>query len=113
MLATVKHETFPPEDERAAADARRDDARAQVTLFADVKVGFGEWQKARLHDISPTGFKIGWMARGGEGSTVSIRLPGMELLRADIRWRSASEMGCEFTRPLSIYVFEHLVRSAG
>jgi hypothetical protein len=37
----------------------------------------------------------------------------MELLRAEVRWKSGSQMGCEFAHPLSIYVFEHLVRSAG
>lgn len=109
----MKHEAFPPEDERAAADARRDDARAEVTIVADLRIGFGEWQKVRLTNVSPTGFRIGWLARGGDGTAISIRLPGIEPLKAEVRWKSGNEMGCEFLRPLSIYVFEHLVRSVG
>ena len=108
----MKHETFPNENEPAAGDARREDARAALEIVTDVRVGYGPWQKARLSDVSATGFRIGWMPRAGEGNEVTIRLPGIEPLRATVRWKNGNAIGCQFARPLSIYVFEHLVRTA-
>ncbi|HYD23380.1 MAG TPA: PilZ domain-containing protein [Croceibacterium sp.] len=108
----MKHQTFPPENARTAADPRREDARAEVGIFADVRVGYGEWQKARLSDVSATGFRVAWLPRAAEGNAVAIRLPGLEPLKAIVRWKDGNAVGCQFERPLSVYVFEHLVRSA-
>ena len=44
--------------------------------------------------------------------TVSIRLPGLEVSIAEIRWRDGNRLGCRFQRPLSEYVVDHLLAQA-
>ena len=105
----MQHETFPPEGERQPVNPRRGE-RFALELVAEVKVGFGVWQKARLSDLSETGFRIGWLPNGGQGSDVRLRIPGMEPLLAHVRWRNNTGMGCEFERTLSVYVLEHIAR---
>ena len=111
--SAVKHQTFPSENARTAPDPRREDARAEVGIIAEVKVGFGNWQKARLTDMSVTGFRIGWMPKACAGNSVTIRLPTMAPLQATVRWKDGNAIGCQFNRALSVYVFEHLLRSGG
>jgi len=41
-----------------------------------------------------------------------VRIPGMQLLSADIRWMRDGAIGCAFAEPLHIAVFEHIVRRA-
>jgi len=108
----VQHELFPPEGEREALNARRDE-RFALELIAEIKVGFGAWQKARLGDLSETGFRIGWLPQGGQGSEVRLKIPGMEPLLAYVRWRDNTGMGCEFARPISTYVLDHIARHCG
>lgn len=105
----MKHERFPAPNECAAAESRGGD-RVSIDIIAEVKVGFGVWQKSRLNDVSLSGFRIGWLPNGGSGSEVRIRIPGLEPLTALVRWKDTTGMGCEFTRPLSVYVLEHIAR---
>ena len=84
--------------------------RVAIEIIAEVKVGFGPWQKSRLNDLSLTGFRIGWLPNGGHGAEVRIRIPGLEPLTALVRWKDVTGMGCEFTRPLSVYVLDHIAR---
>ena len=84
-----------------------------IEVIAEVKVGFGAWQKSRLTDVSLSGFRIGWLPNGGQGAEVRIRIPGLEPLTAHVRWKDTTGMGCEFTRPLSVYVLEHIARQCG
>lgn len=46
------------------------------------------------------------------GDPPRIRIPGMQLLSAEIRWQTAAAIGCAFSEPLHIAVFEHLVKKA-
>jgi len=87
--------------------------RVPLEIIAEVKVGFGAWQKSRLNDVSLSGFRIGWLPNGGHGSEVRIRIPGLEPLTALVRWKDTTGMGCEFTRPLSVYVLDHIARQCG
>ena len=105
----VKHERFPAQRECASAELRGGD-RVHLEIIAEVKVGFGAWQKSRLNDVSLSGFRIGWLPNGGHGTDVRIRIPGLEPLTALVRWKDSTGMGCEFTRPLSVYVLEHIAR---
>jgi hypothetical protein len=110
MKRPVQHETFPPEGERTALNGRRGD-RVALEIITEIKLGFGQWQKTRLSDLSATGFRIGWLPNGGQGAEVRLRIPGMEPLLAYVRWRDNTGMGCEFARPLSVYVLDHLART--
>jgi hypothetical protein len=37
----------------------------------------------------------------------------MEPLLAYVRWRDNTGMGCEFARPISTYVLDHIARHCG
>ena len=83
-----------------------------IEAVADIKAGSGAWKRARLTDLSVTGFKIAWFPNAKAGQTVLIRIPGVEALTAFIRRAAPEGIGCEFERPLSTYVLDHLARSS-
>ena len=70
------------------------------------------WARVRLSDISQSGFRIAWFPAVDVNRPLRIKIPGMQLLSATIRWRSDNALGCEFDEPLHIAVFEHIVRTA-
>ena len=41
-----------------------------------------------------------------------IRIPGMQMLTAEIRWVRNGAVGCAFAEPLHVAVFEHVVRNS-
>ncbi len=83
--------------------------RERLTLFCEVRQGTGPWQKARLEDISQAGFRIAWLPKVREDTLLRIRIPGLQMLSAQIRWRNGHAIGCEFEAPLHVAVFEHIV----
>jgi hypothetical protein len=86
--------------------------RAIVTLDCEVRQGTRAWKTARLEDISATGFRISRFPDCSPQLPLRIRIPGLELLTAKVRWQRGHEVGCEFAAPLHVAVFEHLVRQA-
>lgn len=86
--------------------------RALITLDCEVRQGTRPWKTARLEDISPTGFRISQFPDCSPQLPLRIRIPGLELLTAKVRWQKGDEVGCEFATPLHVAVFEHLVRQA-
>lgn len=77
-----------------------------------MRQGTRPWQIARLEDISATGFRIGWLPNTTKHAPLRIRIPGLEMLSAHVRWQQDDAIGCEFTAPLHIAVFEHIVWQA-
>jgi hypothetical protein len=84
--------------------------RIEVTLLCKVRQGTDEWQLARLDDISQAGFHIAWLPDCQPDVPLRIRIPGLQVLTANVRWRQDKAVGCEFTEPLHVAVFEHIVR---
>lgn len=108
----MRREVFPPEGKRVPL-ARRSANRLPFALLAHVRVGAGAWTRATLTELSTGGFRLGWYRHEVRvGQTVMIRIPGLQLLVATVRHCGAEGIGCEFARPLSDYVVEHLARSA-
>lgn len=98
----------------AGDECNRDDAqRIGVMLLCEVRQGTGPWQRVRLEDISPSGFRIAWMPTIHADRPLRIRIPGIQLLNAHVRWRQGRSVGCEFAESLHLAVFEHIVRVAG
>ncbi len=93
-------------------DSPRGSSRAAVSLFCEVRQGTRPWQQVRLEDLSPGGFRITGLLNPSTATPVSIRIPGMQLLSAQIRWQAGTLVGCEFVQPLHVAVFDHLVRQA-
>lgn len=100
-----------PESTKDEASVGRE-RRAVITLDCEVRQGTRPWKTARLEDISPTGFRISRFPDCSPQLPLRIRIPGLELLSAKVRWQQGDEVGCEFATPLHVAVFEHLVRQA-
>ena len=92
---------------------RNSGQREDVTLICEVRQGTRPWQIVRLEDISERGFRIGWLPNTSPHAPLRIRIPGLHVLSANIRWQRGDAIGCEFTAPLHVAVFEHIVRQAG
>lgn len=86
--------------------------RANVTLMCEVCQGTRPWKVTRLEDISQAGFRVAWLPGCHMDTPLRIRIPGMQVLTAHIRWRKANALGCEFAQRLHVAVFEHIVRQA-
>lgn len=84
--------------------------RAEVTLLCEVRQGVAPWKMARLDDISQAGFRIAWLPDARPAVPLRIRIPGLQMLTAHIRWQQDKAVGCEFAEPLHVAVFEHIVR---
>lgn len=104
----MKHTPF----DKAAATPARAAPRAGVTLICEVRQGSRPWAVARLEDLSPGGFRIARLPGARAELPLRLRIPGMQLLSAEIRWMRDGAVGCEFAEPLHVAVFDHIVRSA-
>lgn len=104
----MKFEKIPTE----LACSREFAKRADVVLLCEVRQGTRPWAMARLDDISQAGFRIAWLPNALPDVPLRIRIPGLQMLTARIRWQSGKTVGCEFIEPLHIAVFENLVRQA-
>ena len=101
------HPTDPSED---AHEPR--DRRAGVSLICEVRQGVRPWVRVRLEDLSPGGFRIARLPGARTELPLRIRIPGIQLLSAEIGWSREGAVGCEFAEPLHVAVFEHIVRNA-
>ena len=88
------------------------DRRAGVSLICEVRQGVRPWVRVRLEDLSPGGFRIARLPGARTELPLRIRIPGIQLLSAEIRWSREGAVGCEFAEPLHVAVFEHIVRNA-
>ena len=98
-------------DEGGLEKGRAD--RATISLDCEVRQGARPWRTVCLEDISPTGFRISWFPNCRPEIPLRIRIPGLELLTANVRWRQDFLVGCEFAAPLHVAVFDYLVKRAG
>lgn len=102
----MRHETFPVDGQKLRGTA----ARAQVALMCEVRQGTRPWKLARLIDLSETGFRVAWLPEYDATKPLRIRIPGIEVLTAEIRWQEGRQVGCAFASPLHVAVFEHIAR---
>lgn len=88
------------------------EGRALISIDCEVRQGVRPWKMTRLEDLSPRGFKIAWFPNCQPDLPLRIRIPGLELLTANVRWQRDYSVGCSFSAPLYQPVFEHIVREA-
>lgn len=86
--------------------------RTNVALQCEVRQGTRPWKMTRLEDISPAGFRIAWLPGCHKDLPLKIRIPGMQVLTANIRWKKEDAVGCEFAEPLYLAVYEHIAKQA-
>lgn len=101
----------PPDSCDGTPDSGRQN-RTAVSLECEVRQGSRPWKQTRLEDLSPQGFRISRFPECNPHLPLRIRIPGLELLTAKVRWQKADAVGCEFASPLHVAVFEHIVRRA-
>lgn len=88
-------------------------SRSNVALRCDVRHGQRPWKLVRLENLSQAGFQIAWLPDASMGQALKIRIPGLQALDANIRWLRGKVVGCEFSAPLHVAVFDHILRQAG
>lgn len=88
----------------------RGQVRAALSLRCEVRQGTRPWKPVVLDDLSVTGFRISGLSSPDFAKTLSIRIPGMQLLTARLCWSAGPTVGCEFSTPLHVAVFDHIVR---
>ena len=93
-------------------DGQAREGRARISVECEVRQGVRPWKLTRLEDISPSGFRIAWFPNCRPELPLRIRIPGLELLSAHVRWQKDYSVGCELTTPLHVAVFEHIVTRA-
>lgn len=86
--------------------------RVPVSLVCDIRQGQRPWAHSRLLNLSENGFCVVWLPAMELNRSMWLRIPGLQLLKTNIRWRSGSMMGYEFEQHLHPAVFEHIVRRA-
>lgn len=86
--------------------------RAEISLICEVRQGTRIWRAIKLDNLSREGFRLCWQPDINMEQPLRIRIPGLHVLTAQIRWRTSVAVGCEFLEPLHCAVFEHLVRQA-
>lgn len=102
-----------PENTHLPSDCnRKTGVREALTLLCEVRQGTRAWTSARLEDISQSGFRIAWHPGVSRDRPLRIRIPGLQMLTAHVRWMHDHQVGCEFEAPLHVAVFEHIVRQA-
>lgn len=105
----MRHESIPV----GTACSREEAPRAEITLLCEVRQGLDAWRLVRLEDLSPSGFRIASLPDASEKRPLRIRIPGLQILGATIRWQQDKTVGCEFTEPLHSAVFEHILTQVG
>lgn len=83
--------------------------RANVTLLCEVRQGTKPWVLVRIEEISQRGFRIPWLPNCAADFPIRIRIPGLQVLTAKVRWQNGRSFGCEFDQPLHIAVYERVV----
>ena len=95
-----------------AGGERNREERSRVIIDCEVRQGARPWRVTLLEDMSPNGFCIAWFPGCRPEIPLRIRIPGLQLLSANVRWQKDSSVGCEFDAPLHVAVFEHLLAQA-
>ena len=82
-------------------------------MDCEIRVGSRAWYKTRIADLTPGGFQVTIIDMPARGTPIYLRFAGMQLLQADVCWSDRDVAGCKFAAPLSPYVFDHIIGTAG
>ena len=69
--------------------------------------------EVRVRDVSPAGFMAECPHMIGIGSAVSLDVPGIGAVKAQIRWQLAGRMGGLFRHPISLAQCEWMAVRSG
>lgn len=97
---------LPGYDDGRARERRSISVNAHLTSSATGRLA------VTITDLSETGCQVSRSARLVEGSFITLVMPGLSAIGAQVMWGSASSIGLRFDRPLHSSVVEHIARSA-
>lgn len=103
--------SLEPADDSVACK-RQDSERATVSIACEVRQGSRPWRFVLLEDLSQTGFRMTWLPGMQDGVPLRIRIPGLQVLSANVRWRTNEGAGCQFEAPLHVAVFDYIRKQA-
>ena len=93
--------TVPAQVAYLAAGAEQRQTRRRAVNFAAILESEGvSSHPVNVLDVSEQGFRIVTEAEVTPGSSMLIKLPGLEAVRATIVWASNGEIGCSFEEEL-------------
>ena len=92
---------------------QRKSERIHVQVDAGLRQRGASGVSVRVLDLSPEGFRASTHLELNNGSSVWLRLPGLEPLHATVAWSEGHFIGCAFERPLHPAVVDMIVRKAG
>ncbi len=84
-----------------AVGAEQRQTRRRAVNFAAILESEGvSSHPVNVLDISEQGFRIVTAAEVGQGSSMLIKLPGLEAVRATVVWAKDGQIGCSFEEEL-------------
>lgn len=102
---------FAAEFEPVVQDNRRRSPRAAVSL--DARLGKGGLSRTlcKVIDISVHGCKLQTYSQIKKGSTISLTLPEIGHVSAEVMWSDDFLAGCQFRPPLPVAAFEAILQA--
>ncbi|RJY09392.1 PilZ domain-containing protein [Aurantiacibacter aquimixticola] len=98
---------YDPSDEIFSGRSQR----PMVNIACEARLATGQWRRTRISDLTCEGFRLHTSEAVENNALIYVRLAGLETLRAQVRWIRRPQIGCQFEQKLSVYVYEHIMRS--
>ncbi len=92
---------------------QRQSRRRAVNFAATLEGEGASAQDVHVLDLSETGFRLCGDPGAPPGSSLLIKLPGMEAVRAHVVWARQGEVGCAFNEPLHPANLDSVLGRAG
>jgi len=91
-----------PADEQGGIDSGRRSERLQ--LDAETRLRPNSWSslQIRMLDLSASGFRAECEARVQPGGSVSLDIPGIGAVEAQVEWQRGDQFGARFFAPIEI-----------
>ncbi len=89
-------------------DDRRE-PRQTVFLRTRIRQVNGQDASVTIVNVSPRGFMARSDAEHADGDLVSVRLPLIGLLDAEVRWALGGRIGCRLMHPIALTDYEEML----
>ena len=112
-VAQFNNDGVPNDDRQNLAwSQNRSFLRYTYRVQAEIITSNGNKTHCSVLDLSQSGCRVQSFTDIVHLQNFRIKLPNIESLWADVIWKAEYVYGVQFRKPLSIYVVEHLVKSA-
>jgi hypothetical protein len=91
-----------PSDDQNGFDSGRQSERLQLDAEARLRPNSWSSLQIRMLDLSKTGFRAQCEARVQPGGSVSLDVPGIGAVDAQVEWQRGDEFGARFFAPIEL-----------